>query len=100
MARTLALTPPRPIRRRNLRHALLLTLASLTLALGTPTPTAAQSAGYLSCVEAVGQWYDGCSAVAMTVASEVSCLAVGVVGILGCAVLEAIRHLGEGVQIF
>lgn len=87
------------VRRLQPRRMLLVAVAALSLtgATITPAPARAQDALYMSCVDAVAEWYDNCSLAARTIDQEAGCLLAGVIGIIGCAVIEAIKILGGSV---
>lgn len=104
MHQTLVSPPSRPTARRRRRHrtarltaAALLALTALSAA---PRPAEAISTpeSYKQCIDAVYDWYERCASGKGPI-GDFACMWAGGVGIIGCAVLEAIEQLGRGVVL-
>ena len=67
--------------------------AALALVLLAPRTAAAQSPTYEACLQAVGDLADRCLAMSDNVVGDLACMWAGGLGILACALLEAIRQL-------
>jgi len=90
---------PRPASRRLLRGMAVASLAAAPL-LATPRPVAASTPEtYLACVNYVADWTIACASASDTWYGDLACEATGVIGIIGCALLEAGEILSGSVKL-